>query len=263
MSPQNLQIDRPLVVFDLETTGTDPARDRIVQLAAIRLEPSGARETFVSLVNPGVPIPAGATAVHGISDADVADQPALAQLRGRIEALLAGADLAGFNSQKFDLPLLQTELQRVGGQLDLSGVRHVDAMQIFHRMEPRDLTAALKFYCGKELSEAHDALADAEATLSVLDAQVARYEELPADIGALHEFLNPDLDKYVDPQGKLVWNEDGQAVFTFGKVKGRTLQEVAAGRDSRGYLEWILKSDFSPEVKEVVRSALNGVFPQR
>lgn len=260
---KNLQLDRPLVVFDLETTGTDTARDRIVQIALIRVESSGERETFVSLVNPGMPIPATATQVHGISDADVADQPPLEQLRGRIETLLAGADLAGFNSLNFDLPLLQTELQRVGGRIDLNGVRHLDAMRIFHKMEPRDLTAAYKFYCGKELSGAHDALADTEATLAVLDAQVARYDDLPGETAALHRFLNPDLDRYLDPLGKLIWNDEGQAVFTFGKVRGMSLQDVAARKDSRGYLEWILKSDFSQEIKSIIRAALNGVFPKR
>jgi DNA polymerase-3 subunit epsilon len=260
---ENLILDRPLVVFDLETTGTDVERDRIVQIAIVRLAPDGGRQTFSSLVNPEMSIPPGATAVHGIKDADVADQPTFSQIRPEIEEHFSGADLAGFNSLRFDLPLLQAELQRADSQLDLTQGRHFDAMAIFHRMEPRNLAAAFSFYCGEELVGAHDALADVEATLAVLDAQIARYDEVPADPDQLHRFCNPDEGRFVDRSRKFVWNDQGEAEFTFGKLKGRTLAQVCADPDGRRYLEWMLNKDFSEEVKSLLREALAGVFPRK
>ncbi|MBE0566118.1 MAG: 3'-5' exonuclease [Krumholzibacteria bacterium] len=260
---RNLALDRPLVAFDLETTGVDVDRDRIVQIGLVRLEPGGTSRTWNRLVNPERPIPAEATAIHGISDDDVRDQPTFAQLTAEVETWLAGADLAGFNSTRFDLPLLQAELRRAGSALAFAGARHLDAMSIFHQMERRDLTAAYRFYCGKELTGAHDALADVTATLEVLDAQLERYAELPRDLDALHRFCNPDEGRFVDRTRKFIWNDEGEAVFTFGKVAGRTLQEVAAGRETRGFLEWMLGKDFSAEVKAIVRDALVGTFPRR
>lgn len=260
---RNLALARPLVFFDLETTGTDVERDRIVQIGLIRLEAGGARRSWNQLVNPERAIPAEATAVHGIRDEDVRDQPTFAQLRAEVEGWLAGADLGGYNSTRFDLPLLQAELRRAGSALGFDGVRHLDAMSIFHQMERRDLTAAYRFYCGKDLTGAHDALADVTATLEVLDAQLERYAELPRDLDALHRFCNPDEGRFVDRTRKFAWNEQGEAVLTFGKHSGRTLQEVAAGRDTRGFLEWMLGKDFSAEVKAIVKDALAGTFPRR
>jgi DNA polymerase-3 subunit epsilon len=260
---QNLKLDRPLVCFDLETTGTDTENDRIVQIGLVRIEPSGERRSYESLVNPGQPIPPEATRIHGIADADVRDQPTFGGLLGELEALLAGADLAGFNSNRFDLPLLEAELRRAGSNLDLSQARRLDAMAIFHLKEPRDLAAAYRFYCGGELIDAHSALADAQAALAVLDAQIAHYGDLPADAQGLHELCNRDDDRFVDRTRKFVWNALGEAVFAFGKVKGKTLREVAANGADRGYLEWMLTRDFPDPVKQIVRDALNDVFPRR
>jgi DNA polymerase-3 subunit epsilon len=229
----------------------------------IRVEPGGARSTFETLVNPQRPIPPQASSVHGITDDDVRDKPTFTQLRAEVERYLTGADLAGFNSINFDLPLLQAELQRAGSELDFPGVRHLDAMRIFHSMERRDLTAAYAFYCGKDLSGAHDALADTEATLEILDAQIARYDEVPDDIDALHRFCNPDEGRYVDLKRKFVWNDQGRAEFTFGKYKGQTLNAVAADQRGRSYLEWMLGSNFSEEVKGILRDALGGAFPRK
>lgn len=259
---QNLQLKRPLAVFDLETTGVDVEKDRIVQIAIIRVEPDGRRRTFESLVNPERPIPAEATRVHGIKDTDVADKPTFAQIRREVEEIMEGADLAGFNSIRFDAPLLQNELRWAGSKMDLGQAKQVDAMRIFHLMEPRNLEAALRFYCGRELENAHSALADTEATLAVLDAQVGRYEDLPADVEALHRLCNPDEGRFVDRTGKFAWNEAGEAVFTFGKLKGKSLQQAVQG-DGRGYLEWMLGKDFSGEVKDILRNALAGVFPRK
>jgi len=260
---QNLKLDRPLAVFDLETTGVDTERDRVVQIAIIRVEPDGSRTTFETLVNPEVPIPPEATRVHGIKDSDVRDKPTFSQIRREVEDILEGADLAGFNSVSFDQPLLHAELKRAGSEIDFRGIRHLDAMRIFHRMERRDLTAAYRFYCDSDLTDAHSALADAQATLEILDAQVARYEDVPDEPDALHKFCNPNEGKYVDRSRKFVWTDKGQAAFTFGKLKGQTLEEVCSRGDSRGYAEWMLKKDFSEEVKGILRDALDGVFPRK
>lgn len=260
---RHLNLTRPLVVFDLETTGVDVEKDRIVQIALIRCEPGGTRKTLQSLVNPERPIPPAATAVHGITDDDVKDQPTFAQVCGEVEAMLEGADLAGYNSIRFDAPLLEAELERAASGLDLRGVRHLDAMVIFKLMEPRNLTAAYKKYCGKDLVGAHDALADTTATLEILDAQVAHYEDLPDDVDELHTVCNPDEGRFVDRTRKFVWTDEGQAAFTFGQYRGETIKQVVQDPRGRGYLEWMLGKDFSEEVKGILREALGGVFPQR
>ncbi len=260
---QNLQLTRPLVVFDLETTGINVDKDKIVQIAMIRIEPGGERTTLDTLVNPEQPIPPEASAVHGIQDADVQDQPTFSQIRQDVEEFLTGADLAGFNSVNFDLPLLQAELNRVGSEMDFPGVRHLDAMKIFHRMERRDLTAAYRLYCGKELTGAHNALADTEATLAILDAQIARYDEVPDEVDALHTFCNPDEGRYVDRKRKFLWDDKGEAEFTFGKYQGKSLNVVVADQRGRSYLEWMLGSDFSEEIKGILRDALDGAFPKK
>ena len=260
---QNLPLTRPLVVFDLETTGIDVEKDRIVQIALIRVEPGGGRTTFETLVNPERPIPPEASAVHGIQDADVRDKPTFSQIRREVEDFLNEVDLAGFNSINFDLPLLQEELKRAGSEMDFPGIRHLDAMKIFHLMERRDLTAAYKFYCGKDLTGAHNALADTEATLAILDAQIARYEEVPDEIDALHRFCNPDEGRFVDRKRKFLWNDQGKAEFTFGKYQGQSLNAVVADQRGRSYLEWMLGRDFSEEIKSILRDALDGAFPKK
>ncbi len=260
---RNLQLDRPLVCFDLETTGTDIQRDRVVQIALVRLEPDGRRQIFRSLVHPGRAIPPEATAVHGISDADVAAAPGFDAILADVLSILEGADLAGFNVIKFDLPLLEAEILRAGGALDLAGRRLLDAMTIFHRQEPRNLEAAVRFYCGQAMDRPHDALADAEATLQVLDAQLERYADLPRDPAGLHEFCNRASGRFLDRNRKLRWNDAGEAVLAFGKHQGKTLQQMAADKSDRGYLEWMRGGDFSAEVKGIVAKALDGQFPRR
>ncbi len=260
---KHLKLDRPLAVFDLETTGIDPDKDRIVQMAIIRIEPDGRRTTFETLVNPEMPIPPEASKVHGIKDEDVRDKPTFSQIRREVEEYLRDAVLAGFNSINFDTPLLMAELHRAEADLDLRGVKQLDAMRIFHTMERRDLTSAFRFYCDEDLVGAHSALADTEATLAILDAQVGRYEEVPNEVEELHRFCNPHEGKYVDRRRKFIWDDNDQAVFTFGKYKGQNLPEVCKDQRGRGYLEWMLGKDFNEEVKDILRSALDGVFPKR
>jgi len=260
---KNLHLTRPLAFFDLETTGVDVERDRIVQIAIIRVEPDGVHRTFESLVNPECPIPPESTAVHGITDSDVGDAPTFARICPAVEAMFADADLAGYNSVRFDQPLLVHELNRAGSALDFRGVKHLDAMRIFHLKEKRDLTAAYKLYCGGELTGAHNALADTTATLEILDAQLAHYDDLPRDVAALHTFCNPDEGKFVDLRRKFVWNDEGEAEFTFGKYQGKSLNTVVADQRGRSYLEWMLGRDFSEEIKGILREALDGVFPRK
>jgi DNA polymerase-3 subunit epsilon len=249
-----LALNRPLAFFDLETTGTRIGKDRIVQIGIVRLEPGGKRTSWQQLVNPGIPIPAEATAVHGITDLDVAMAPRLEEVADEILQALDGCDLGGFNVLRFDLPMLAEELLRVGREWDTTRLRIVDVQRIFHRMEPRDLTAALKFYCGREHAGAHDALADVEATADVLLAQLERYSELPADVDALGEFSG-DRQRSPDPAGKLKFDEHGAICLTFGKYNGWTLENI--GRNDPGYLQWLMtKADLPGSTLAVMRNAL-------
>lgn len=255
---QRLALDRPLCFFDLESTGTFPDRDRIVDLTIITLHPDGSRSEFSALVNPTVPIPPSATAIHGISDAMVGDQPTFKQLAPPIAALLTGADLAGFGVRRFDLRMLAAEFARAAVPFSLEGRRIIDALAIYHKREPRDLSAALRFYCGDELEGAHRALADVEATIAVLAGQFARYTDLPTSIDALHAYCRDE--RWVDDTGRIVWI-DGVACIGFGKHAGRTLESLAAEPYGRDYLRWILDADFPTDTKRIVSSALAGKFP--
>lgn len=261
-----LKLERPMVFLDLEATGVDVQRDRIVQVACVRLSPDGGREAFETLVDPQVPIPAEAAAVHGITDPMVRGKPTFKDLATKLLTFLHGCDLGGFGICRFDVPMLINELKRAGIAYDLSAHRTVDAMLIFHRMEPRSLGAAMQFYCGKPLTNAHNALADAEASLEVLLAQVRRYGEkvatpLPCDVQGLHEYCTAPDPRNVDAKGKFVWRH-GVATFGFGKHQTKTLEEVA--RTDRSYIEWLAKAEGTPaDVVEICRNALAGKFPSQ
>ncbi len=254
---ENLNLVRPLVFFDLETTGVDPASDRIVEIAAVRLEPGGERESRVRRINPERPIPPGATAVHGIRDEDVREEPTFRQMARSFLDFLDGADLAGFNVARFDLPLLAREFSDCGLDMKAGERRVLDAMTIFHRKERRDLSAAVRFYLGHDLEGAHSADADVAATLQVLDAQLARYPDLPRTVEALDAWTR-STPGAVDSGGKLLWR-GGEVVLGFGKHRGRTLREMVT--EAPDYLKWILNSDFPADACDIVRGAFDGDFP--
>jgi DNA polymerase-3 subunit epsilon len=257
-----MKLDRPLCVFDLEATGTDPNQDRIVDVCVIRYEPDGTETVLSSLVDPGVPIPAEATAIHKISDDMVRGQPTIKDLAPRLLGAFADADISGFNAARYDIPLLAAELKRAGYDWPLEGKRIVDSFVIFQRKERRDLTAAYKFYCGKDLSGAHRAEADVRATAEVLWAQAEHYPDLPKDVAGLAAFCAQIDPGRVDADGKFVWRA-GQAAFGFGgKHKGKLLKDVA--REDPSYLDWMVnKGSFPPAVVAICRDALKGKFPEK
>jgi DNA polymerase-3 subunit epsilon len=258
---EHLTLTRPLVCVDLEATGLWPGQDRIVQIATAKVFPDGAVSTWASLVNPEQPIPAETTAIHGITDAMAADAPTFAQLAPTIEPILAGSDLTGYNVERFDRRLLVAEFRRAKLNDPTDGARVVDAYTIFLRSEPRSLDAALRFYGvedGLATRQAHDASSDVEATVAVLVAQLETYPDVPRTVEGLHDWLYPRKANQIDADGKIVWR-NGVATIAFGAQAGTSLVDLAA--TDRGFLEWILRKDFSDTVKAVVREALAGRFP--
>ena len=244
----NLKLYKPLCTFDLETTGTNISKDRIVEICILKVNPDASRETKTWLVNPEMPIPKESSAIHGITDDKVKDAPTFREIAPKIQEMISGCDLAGFNSNRFDVPLLAEEFLRVGLDFDLSKIKLVDAQTIFHKMEQRTLTAAYKFYCKKELENAHSAEADVLATFEVLDAQVAHYEDLPNDIAGLSEFSFHN--KFADLAGMIHFDENNQEIFGFGKYKGQNVKEVFQ-RDL-GYYAWIQNADFPLYTKKIL-----------
>ena len=256
---QGLILRRPLAFVDLETTGTSPATDRVVEIAIFKVLPDGKEDFRCNRVNPGVPIPAEAMAIHGITDADVANEPPFASYARSLNDFLADCDIAGFNVAGFDLRMLEAEFARAGVDFSREGRAVVDAMRIFHLKEPRHLAAAVRFYCGHEHPEAHSSEDDARAAAEVLQAQLERYDDLPRDVVALDELCNPVDPNWIDPDGKFRWS-GSDAVIAIGQHKGRTLQDLAAAEPD--YLDWMLGQDFSPEVMQIIHDALSGRFPQ-
>ena len=257
----DLQIERPIIFFDLETTGTDPQRDRIVELAAVKLWPDGRREEKCRRFNPLAPIPKEATAVHGITDADVQGEPTFAQVakgpKG-VAAYFAGCDLAGYNIINFDIPMLRAELERAGERLELARVAVVDAFRIFVQREPRDLSGAVRFYLGRTHGSAHTALGDVNATVDVLEAQLHRYPDLPRDARSLDRAVRDPEE--VDLRGKLKW-VDGEVSVNFGRHKGRTLRYLA--REEADYIRWMIDSEVVPDAVHHLHDALLGHFASK
>ncbi|MCX6286069.1 MAG: 3'-5' exonuclease [Bacteroidetes bacterium] len=256
-----LNLNRPLVFMDLETTGIKVATDRIVELCLLRVNPDGSRKIKTLRINPGIPIPSEASAIHNITDEDVKDCPRFAQVAPELAEFMDGCDIAGYNSNHFDIPLIVEEFLRVGLDLELKGRRFVDIQNIFHKMEPRNLTAAYKFYCNKELENAHSAEADTIATFEILQAQLDRYNDaefkdkkgnilkpVVNDIRALSDFSFSN--RSADLIGHVIYNEKDIEVFNFGKHKGKAVSDVF--RVEPSYYDWIMKSEFPLSTKKVV-----------
>lgn len=241
-----LNLKKPIVFFDLETTGVDILKDRIVEISLIKILPNGQEIEKTRRVNPGIPIPPAATEIHHITDADVASEPPFRQLAKSLANELAGCDIAGFNSNRFDIPMLDQEFQRAGVKFDFSKANFIDVQSIFHKKEQRTLVAAYHFYCGKELDGAHSAAADTRATYEVLMAQLDRYPDLPNDMEELAKYAR--MNRNVDFMGRLILDDKEREVINFGKYKGRIAEEVL--REDSGYYDWIMKGDFAQNTKD-------------
>ncbi len=254
-----LKLTRPLIVFDIESTGVSPRKDRIIELAAIKVMPDGTEISKCWLLNPTVKIPPETSAIHGITDDIVKDCPTFADKADEIFAFFEGGDLSGFNADRFDIPCLEEEFARVGKNLAPSTRRHVDVQRIYHRKEPRDLTAAVRFYLGRDHAGAHGAEADTRATLEVLKAQMVRYPDLPQSVEEMDEYLVPHDPLNADRMGTLRWR-DGELTVNFGKKKGESLRKLLVNEPN--FLRWMLKGDFDTEVRMIVKDLLdNGRLP--
>ncbi len=244
----NLELTKPLVFFDIESTGMNIAKDRIVEIAFLKVFPDGSQESKLQRINPEIPIPEETTRIHGISDADVENSPSFKQVAKKFAGFIEGCDIAGFNSNKFDIPMLAEEFIRADVDVDLKRHKAIDVQVIFHKMEQRTLGAAYKFYCKKKLVNAHSAMADTVATFEILDAQVEHYKALKADIDSLSEFSAHKHN--VDFAGRIVYNDKKQEVFNFGKYKNMPVEDVLS--KDPAYYGWMMKGDFPLYTKKVL-----------
>lgn len=254
-------LTRPLVVFDLETTGLLVELDRIIEIGLVKLFPDGHREALVQRFNPFMKIPVESIAVHGMTNEMLKDKPAFREWAPRLFEIFEGSDIGGFALNRLDIPMLTKEFNRAGFVFTMDGRKIADAATIFREKERRDLSAAYRFYCGKELVDAHSAEADANASLEVLLAQLDRYEDLPKDMAGLHTFCTKPGPSQVDVDGRLLWR-DGEAYFNFGKHRYHKLADVV--KEDPDYIRWVVeKADFSPDFVEICRQARQGIYPRR
>ncbi|MBS3914087.1 MAG: 3'-5' exonuclease [Bacteroidetes bacterium] len=243
-----LKLKRPLVIFDLETTGMNINRDRIVEICLLKIYPDDREEIRTYLVNPGVPIPPEVTEIHGIKDEDVKDKPGFKEISNELNNFLKDCDFGGFNSNKFDFPMMVEEFYRAGIEFDIEKRKFIDAQRIYHFKEPRNLKAAYRFYCEKELENAHSAEADTIATWAVLKAQLDKYEDIPDDIEGLHRMSGQN--NLADLAGRFIYNPDGEVLFNFGKHKGKKVKDILKAEP--GYYNWMMEGDFSMQTKNVL-----------
>lgn len=252
-----LNLKNPLVFFDLETTGIDVANDRIVEISYLKIYPNGDEESKTMKINPTIPIPPKVTAIHGITDDDVKDAPKFSEVAKTLIRVFEGCDFAGYNSNKFDLPLLAEEFLRADADIDLKKRKFVDIQVIFHKKEQRTLSAAYKFYCDKDLLNAHSAEADTQATYEILKAQLDRYNDLPNDIDELSKYSSQNRN--VDFLGRIIYDEEGYEVFNFGKYKGQRVEEIL--KRDLGYYGWMMNGQFPLHTKNVLTAIkLRGAF---
>lgn len=245
----NLELTKPLAFFDLETTGLNIASDRIVEISIIKLMPNGDKEIKTKLINPTIPISKESEGIHGITDNKVKDKATFKEVASELNDFIKGCDLAGYNSNRFDIPLIAEEFLRAGIDFDVKSRNLIDVQNIFHKMEQRTLVAAYKFYCSKDLTEAHSAEADTTATYEILEAQIAKYADLKGDTDFLSEFSQ--MTKNVDLLGRFVYDEKNIAVFNFGKHKGKAVTEVL--KKEPGYFSWMMNGDFPLYTKKVLK----------
>lgn len=253
-----LNLERPIIFFDLETTGTNITHDRIVELSYLKIYPDGTEERRSRRLNPEMHIPEQSSAIHHIFDEDVKNEPTFRQVSKALMQVFEGCDIAGYNSNKFDVPVLMEEFARVGLTFQVAGRKFVDVQNIFHKMEQRTLVAAYKFYCGEDLENAHSAMADTEATYRVLLGQLERYDSLKNDISYLADFSG--FGKNVDLAGRIVLDDNNVPVFNFGKHKGKPVDEIFAREPS--FYSWVLQGDFPKNTKDVLRG-LKYEFDQK
>jgi len=255
-----LNLKNPLVFFDLETTGINVSTDRIVELSYLKIYPDGTEETKTFLINPTIPIPSNVTAIHGIKDEDVKDAPTFVEVAKSLSKILEGSDIAGYNSNKFDIPLLAEELIRADVDLDLKKRKFIDVQVIFHKKEQRTLGAAYQFYCNKELVNAHSAEADTRATFEILEAQLDKYDDLPNNVEELSKFSSHN--KNVDYVGRIIMDESGIERFNFGRYKGVAVEDVFT--KDPAYYGWMMNNDFPLYTKKVLTQIkLRGAFNKK
>lgn len=253
----NLNLERPLAIFDLETTGTNVTKDRIVEISILKVDTEGNETSYTKRVNPEMDIPAETSAIHGIFQADIENEKSFKEIASEVAEFIGDADLAGFNSNKFDIPVLMEEFLRADFNFEMSNRRFVDVQNIFHKMEQRTLVAAYKFYCDKDLTNAHSAEADVIATYEVLKAQVDRYQDLENNIEFLSTFSRQGNNEVVDFAGRIAKNKEGQIIYNFGKHKNKTIEFVA--NNEPGYYGWFLNSDFPLYTKRVLKEEMERI----
>lgn len=252
----NISLKKPLCVFDLETTGLQITKDRIVQIAIIKILPDGSKKDLNLIVNPEMVIPQEVIDIHGITNEHAAKAPTFKELAPQIISFIGDSDLAGFNSNKFDIPVLAEEFLRVNAKFDLSQRAFIDVQNIFHKMEQRTLVAAYKFYCGKTLENAHDAMYDTIATWEVLEKQIEQYE-LNTNVQALADLSRAGNHKILDMAGRIALNENNEVVYNFGKHKGKTIENIA--KTEPGYYGWMLEADFPLYTKSILRKSMEAI----
>ena len=254
----NFNLTKPIVFFDLETTGVNIQSDRIVEICIAKLSPGGEMEVKTRRVNPEKHIPSEVSEIHGIYDDDVKDMPIFNSIASSFFLYLENCDLAGYNVIRFDIPLLTEEFKRAGLDFDLTGRNIIDMQSIYHKREPRTLSAAYKFFCGKELENAHSAEADVIASIDVLQGQMKKYSDLPNDMEELGEYCSRKEPNWIDSTGKFKWSE-GVAIIAFSKHAGTPIKELAISEP--GFFKWILKNSFTKDTKKIAQDALIGKFP--
>ena len=257
----DIQLNKPIVFIDLETTGIETLKDRIVEFSALKINPDNTEESMTTRINPQIPISPEAIAIHGIKDSDVADKPTFKECALRIRNFLDGCDLGGFNIKRFDLEILEAEFRRTDVEFSKESRFIIDVQTIYHKFDPRDLPAAYKKYCNKEVEKHHSAEHDVKATVNIFKSQLEMHKELPHSIGELHDFFNErKSESWIDSKGKFIWI-DNEAVINFGQHRGKSLPDMV--KNEPGFLNWMLAKDFLPDAKKIVSDALDGKFPQK